>query len=50
MRRDIETYIHDMYTAEKYKLAKEGIIYPIPRPETKLNALLFFSNLQERAR
>ena len=34
MRKDIETYVHDMYNADRYKLAYEGVIYPIPNSST----------------
>ena len=32
--RDVESYVHEWYHAEKYELAYEGIIYPIPDSST----------------
>jgi len=34
MRRGIETCVHDMYNEERYKLAYEGVIHPIPDSST----------------
>jgi len=54
MRRDIETYIHDMYATKRYKLDYEGVIYPTPDSSSwdvvKCTLIYSTPNSQERAR
>jgi len=34
MRRDVQSYVHEWFHAEEYKLAYGGIIYPFPDSST----------------